>query len=101
MAFAGLWSIWLTNRYLAIPHYRLTVQLAPQALAGVLMAIIVNSVRTLLPETAGVLLLLVLIGVVSYGLLLWVFGHRTVLADLRDIWSLVRAGLPSSPPLNT
>jgi O-antigen/teichoic acid export membrane protein len=90
MMVAGLWSIWLTNRHLAIRHRRFISTIGPQLVAAALMCAGVSLVSLFLPTSLVSLALLVALGVVLYAGLLFAFGGRAVRRDINDILTLLR-----------
>lgn len=84
----SLWSLWLTNRYLEISHRRLLETIWPQVAAAVIMCVGVTMAGRFLPPSIISLVGLGLLGILLYGLFLWVFGGRYVRRDVTDIVGL-------------
>jgi len=90
MTISGLWSIWLTNRYLAISYRRFTSTIGPQLAAAALMGTGVSLAGLILPVSIASLLPLVALGIVLYAGLLFAFGRHAVRRDIHDILTLLR-----------
>lgn len=90
MTISGLWSIWLTNRYLAISYRRFISTIGPQLAAAALMGAGVSLVGLLLPVSIASLVPLVALGIVLYAGLLLAVGGRAVRRDIGDILMLLR-----------
>lgn len=90
MMVSGIWSLWLTDRYLDIPHGQFFATIRSQFAAALLMGAAVTLAGTYLPMTIVHLALLIALGVVLYVALLFVFAHQAVRRDIGDILMLLR-----------
>lgn len=94
MAVSGVWSIWLVNRHLSIPHRRFVSAIALQMGAAAVMCVGVTLTGMAMETSVVSLALLVALGVALYVGLLAAFGGRPVRRDLDDILALLRERLP-------
>lgn len=95
-AVSGVWSIWLVNRHLSIPHRRFISAIALQMGAAAVMCVGVTLAGMALETSVFSLVLLVALGVALYAGLLAAFGGRPVRRDLDDILALLRERLRST-----
>jgi O-antigen/teichoic acid export membrane protein len=91
MAISGVWSLWRTDRYLAISHRRLWSTIRPPFIAAAGMAALVAWIGHYLPHSLLALVLLVTTGVGCYAGLLWVLDRAGLQREFAELWPLLRA----------